>query len=177
MTWKAYTAVSGATVLAGWLAAPSNAPDTGAAAPSQTVSRRATPSSDIEREAMRLQARVRREAAYTQPHRNLFRFGAARPIARSGIDLPEAAPPAETPVPAVPPLPPVSLAGIAEDQVEQRVERTAILSFADGVLLVHEGDDVLGQYRVARIESEAVELVKRADGTTLRLSLSNPKSQ
>lgn len=171
MTWKAYTAVSGATVLAGWLASapPSNVPDTSAPALSQATSRRTTPPPDIEREAMRLQARVRREAAYTQPQRNLFRFGAGRPIARSGIDVPEAASPAETFVPAVPPPPPVSLSGIAEDQVEQRVERTAILSSADGVLLVHEGDDVLGQYRVAKIESEAVELVKRADGTTLRL--------
>jgi hypothetical protein len=114
---------------------------------------------------------VRREAAYAQPQRNPFRFGAARPIAGREADLPEAAPPAETFVSAVPPPPPVSLAGIAEDQVEQRVERTAILSSPDGVLLVHEGDDVLGQYRVAKIESEAVELVKLADGTTLRLSL------
>ena len=120
---------------------------------------------------MRLQARVRREAAYMQPARNPFRFGSARPIASPGIEGAGAASPAETLVPAPPPPPPVSLAGIAEDQVEQRVERTAILSSPDGVLLVHEGDNVLGQYRVARIESEAVELVKLTDGTTLRLGL------
>ena len=125
---------------------------------------------------MRLQARVRREAAYTQLLRNPFRFAAARPVASPGIGVAEALP-AETFVPAVPPPPPVSLAGIAEHQVEQRVERTAILSSPVGVLLVHEGDDVLGQYRVAMIESEAVELVKRVDGTTLRLSFTDPKSQ
>jgi len=179
MTWKVYAAVSGATVLAGWLAStpPSNAPGTGAPARGQATPPRAMPSSDIEREAMRLQARVQREAVYTQPQRNPFRFGAARSVASPGVDLPEAASPTGTTVPAVPPPPPVSLAGIAEDQVEQRVERTAILSSPEGVLLVHEGDDVLGQYRVAKIESEAVELVKRADGTTVRLSLNSTSAQ
>ena len=173
MTWKAYAAVSGATVLAGWLASapPANAPDSASPAPRQPAARRATAPSDIEREAMRLQARVRREAEYAQPQRNLFRFGAVRPIAGRQADVPEAASPADTFVPAVPPPPPVSLSGIAEDQVDLRVERTAILSSPVGVLLVHEGDDVLDQYRVGRIESEAVELVKLADGTTLRLSL------
>lgn len=173
MTWKAYAAVSGATVLAGWLASapPSNAPDTSGPAPGPPASRRATPPADIEREALRLEARGQREAVYTQPHRNPFRFGAARPIASAEGDVPEAASPAETFVPVVAPPPPVSLSGIAEDQVGQRVDRTAILSSPDGVLLVHEGDDVLGQYRVAKIESEAIELVKVADGTTLRLGL------
>ena len=56
------------------------------------------------------------------------------------------------------------------------MERTAILSSPSGVLLVREGDVVLGDYRVGRIESEAVELVK-TDGSTLRLTLSNPKPQ
>ena len=180
MTWKAYAAVSGATVLAGWFASapPSSfpnrgVPDSSAAAPGQITPRRATPSPDIEREATRLEARVRREVAYTQPQRNPFRFGAARSrvslAADLGGDAAEASSLAETPIPAVPFAPPVSLAGIAEDRVEQRVERTAILSSRDGVLLVHEGEDVLGQYRVAKIESEAVELVSHADGTTLRL--------
>jgi hypothetical protein len=171
MTWKSYAVVSGATVLAGWLAStpPANAPATSTLAPSQPSSRRAAPSSDIEQEAARLKARVRRETGYTQPQRNLFRFGAARRIASAEVNIPEAASPADTFVPAVLPPAPVSLSGIAEDQVDQRVERTAILSSPAGVLLVREGDDVLGQYRVAKIESEAVELVQLADGTTLRL--------
>jgi hypothetical protein len=171
MTWKAYATVSGATVLAGWLASapPPNAPGAGVPAPSQALLPRAAAPPDIEREAMRLEARMRHEAAYTQPQRNPFRFGADRPTASAGFETAEAPPLAETPIPVVPPPPVVSLAGIAEDQVEQRVERTAILSSPDGVLLVHEGEDVLGQYRVAKIESEAVELVRHIDGTTLRL--------
>lgn len=174
MTWKAYATASGVTVLAGWLASapPSNTPDAGAPGPSQTTPQQATSRTGIEREATRLEARVRREVAYAQPRRNPFRFGAGGPTVGSGIDVAEASPAAETFVPAVPPPPPVSLAGIAEDQVEERLERTAILSSPDGVLLVREGEDVLGQYRVSKIESEAVELVRLADGATLRLDFS-----
>lgn len=174
MTWKAYSAVSGATVLAGWLGLastpPSNAPEGRVTALRDASSPGAGTSLDIEREAMRLQARVRREVAYAEPRRNLFRFGAARAIGRPMVEPPTDAAPAQPSMRAVPP-PALSLAGIAEDQVEQRVERTAILSSPDGVLLVREGDDVLGQYRVEAIEGEAVALVRHLDGTTLRLGL------
>jgi hypothetical protein len=64
---------------------------------------------------------------------------------------------------------------VAEDVVGDRVERTAILSSPGGVLLVREGDDVAGQYRVSKIENEAVELVRLSDGSALRLSLSDPR--
>ena len=64
------------------------------------------------------------------------------------------------------------MALVTEDQVELRVERMAILSSPAGVLLVHEGEEVLGKYRVLKIESEAVELLSHADGTTLRLGFS-----
>jgi hypothetical protein len=179
VTWKSYAVVSGATVLAGWLAStpPSNAPDSAASVRRQPAAPRDTPASDIEREAERLQVRVRREVEYTQPQRNPFRFG-ARPDADRGGDIPAPAPlpPPLAVAPVAPPPPPVSLAGIAEDQDGARMERTAILSSPSGVLLVREGDPVLADYRVARIESAAVELVK-TDGTTLRLSLSTPNSQ
>lgn len=172
MTWKVYATVSGATVLAGWLASapPSNVPTGATSVPTQPVSPRApAPALDIEREATRLQARVHREVVYTQARRNPFRFETGRPITSPAFGRSEPVPADDTIIPAVPPPPPVSLSGIAEDQVNQHVERTAILSSPEGVLLVREGDEVLGQYRVARIESEAVELVKLADGTTLRL--------
>jgi hypothetical protein len=175
VTWKSYAVVSGATVLAGWLAStpPSNAPDSAASVRRQPAARPGTPASDIEREADRLQVRVRREVEYTQPQRNPFRFGAGRrPEIDRGGDIPAPAlpPPPIAVAPMAPPPPPVSLSGIAEDQVGQGVERTAILSSPSGVLLVREGDPVLADYRVARIESAAVELVK-TDGTTLRLTL------
>jgi hypothetical protein len=130
---------------------------------------------DIEREADRLQVRVRREVEYTQPQRNPFRFGAARPAVEPGGDIAEPAPAPLAPpvaIPFVAPSPVMKLAGIAEDQKGEQMERTAILSSPSGVLLVHEGDAVMGDYRVGRIESEAVELVK-VDGSTLRLTLGN----
>jgi hypothetical protein len=65
----------------------------------------------------------------------------------------------------------VTLSGIASDQVGDRTVRTAILSSPSGVLLVREGDDVLGQYRVAKITEDAVELTRVSDGTTLRVGL------
>ena len=179
MSWKSYAAVSGATVLAGWLASapPSNAP--GRTAPAaRPPAARDVRSSDIEREAQRLQARVQRDVEYTQPQRNPFRFGLARPDVNRGGDLPNPAsapvpPPVEVPI--VAPPPPLKLSGIAEDEKGQQMERTAILSSPAGVLLVREGDSVPGDYRVGRIESEAVELTK-SDGTTLRLTLSKSNS-
>lgn len=181
MSWKSYAVVSGATVLAGWLAStpPSNAPESAVSARRPSAAPRDVPASDIEREAERLQVRVRREVEYAAPQRNPFRFGAGRADAYRGGDIPAAAPPPPpqpTVVLPIAPPPPVSLSGIAEDQDGQRVERTAILSSPSGVLLVREGDPVLGDYRVSRIEAEAVELVK-TDGSMLRLTLSNPKSQ
>jgi hypothetical protein len=175
VTWKSYAVMSGATVLAGWLAStpPSNAPESATSARRTPAAPRDVPPSDIEHEAERLQARVGREVEYSQPQRNPFRFGAGKADADRGGDIPYTAPPPQPAVvvPVAPPLPPpVTLSGIAEDQNGQRVERTAILSSPSGVMLVHEGDPVLGDYRVARIESEAVELVK-SDGSTLRLTL------
>ena len=87
MTWKTYAAVSGATVLAGWLASapPSNTP-----APSATSRRpqasnaRSTAAIDIQEEAARLQARLREEPVYREPSRNPFRFGEPTPVSRAG---------------------------------------------------------------------------------------------
>jgi hypothetical protein len=183
MSWKSYAVVSGATVLAGWLAStpPANEPEGAVVVSRQPATpRAAAAAATIEHEADRLQVRVRREVDYTQPNRNPFRFGVARADVDRGGDIPPPAPvaaPSEPPVatPFVPP-PPVKLSGIAEDEKGGQMERTAILSSPAGVLLVREGDVVMGDYRVGRIESEAVELLK-TDGTTLRLTLSNPKIQ
>lgn len=173
MNWKSYAAVSGATVLAGWFAStpPSNAP-AGAPAPSAPQpAAAANAPTDIELQAMRLQARLRAERAYAEPSRDPFRFAPRRERA-AAVERAEAI--AESPAPPVntaPPAPAVSLSGIAEDLVDGRTVRTAVLSSPTGVLLVREGEEVLGYYRVARIEAEAVELISLSDGTSSRLSL------
>jgi hypothetical protein len=174
--------MSGATILAGWLASspPANEPEGTATVARQPAAARDAREPDIAHEAERLQVRGRREADYPQPQRNPFRFGPARATAERGGDLPNpnpvAAPPPSIAFPVIPPPPPLKLSGIAEDQKGEQVIRTAILSSPAGVLLVHEGDTVLAEYQVGRIDGEAVELVK-ADGTTLRLSLTSPKAQ
>ena len=177
MTWKSYAAVSGATVLAGWLASspPSNAPTSGTrAASSPAPRRRVEAATDIEEQAAHLQSRLQVARAYTEPQRNPFRFAERR----------SATPSPGGPAPAVEALPPVvlapvgprvSVAGIAEEQLDGRLQRTAILSSPMGVLLVHEGDTVLDDYRVGRIEAESVELVRLSDGTSTQLTFGTPQ--
>lgn len=177
MTWKSYAAVSGATVLAGWLASsePSNSPTSGARPASNPAPRRRVDAAtDIQEQADHLQSRLQVARAYTEPQRNPFRFA----------ERPSPAPNPRQPAPVVEPPPPfavapagprVSVAGIAEEQLEGRVERTAILSSPMGVLLVHEGDTVLDDYRVGRIEAESVELVRLSDGESTRLTFGTPQ--
>jgi len=179
MTWKSYAAVSGATVLAGWLASspPANAPVSSAPVQRRALAAQPAAESDIQEQAARLQTRVRQEIAYRDPERNPFRFGARQAAARTAsAGSPVVTLPVET-APPVPQAPAVSLAGIAEDQVGERTERTAILSTPSNVLLVREGDEVMGQYRVTKIDAGAVELLKLADGTTLRLALKTSSAQ
>lgn len=177
MNWKSTAVVSGAGLLSMWFAAspPSPAPPTAARSVEQMSAGAVATASDIERQAARLQARLRTEAEYRQPSRNLFRFG-ARVSDRPAV----AAPPSTGPEPVTAPAPPpvmVSLSGVATDQVGDRTVRTAVLSSPSGVLLVREGDDVLGQYRVERIGEDAVELKRLSDGATLRLTLKTSNSQ
>jgi hypothetical protein len=178
VSWKSYATVSGATLLAGWLASPSPSN-----APAGAQATRATPSSssvasestDIELQAMRLQARLRPGREYAQPARDPFRFAPRRPAAAVADRQPliaEATPPPAMDV--TPPAPRVSLSGVAEDEVDGRTLRTAVLSSPTGVLIVREGEEILGYYRVGRIESEAVELVAIGSGTTRRLMLGAP---
>lgn len=128
---------------------------------------RTAPKVDIQREASRLQTRVRQDVDYGEPSRNPFRFG-SRPAAagapaaaaREAVEQP-----VEIPVEAPAP-PPIRLSGVANDGGK----RSAFLVTAQGVLTVREGDAVPPDYRVGRIEEDAIELVA-ADGTTRRLKL------
>jgi hypothetical protein len=65
----------------------------------------------------------------------------------------------------------VSLDGIATDVVDGQEQRTAILNTDSGVVLAKEGEQVAGQFRVAKIATDAVELVNVNDGSTLRIVL------
>jgi hypothetical protein len=162
MTWKGTAVVSGAGLLATWLAATPPAGVAPAPAPNAAPGSRA---SEIEREADRLQIRVRSEVDYTAPSRNPFRFGE-----RTAPTPPAGAPSSRPPTFYAPPEPePVRMtfAGMAADIVDGREVRTAILSTPTGLAYVKEGEQVAG-FTVRAVTENGVDLVK-ADGSTLQL--------
>lgn len=171
MTWKSTAAVSGLGLLATWLAStppPSGRAGTG---PSPSVAERSAVSgTDIAREADRLAYRLRHDAAFDPPSRNLFRFEAPPAVHRAPAPV-VVNPPVVEDLKPPPAALRVTLSGIATDHVDGQDQRTAVLSTPAGILMVHEGDVVAGQYRVGSIQDEAVELVRLDDGGTLRLSL------
>ena len=164
MTWKAYAAVSGAGLLATYLASapPAVAPGRRSAAQDSTSST-APPVLDIQIEALRLQQRIDPAQEYQQPNRDPFRF-ASRP-ART-VQAASTAPPPPQVGPPEPP--PIRLSGIAT--AKDGGGRTAFLIGPQGVVEAHEGDDVGFDYRVTRITEDSVELTG-PNGVLRRLTL------
>lgn len=177
MTWKSY-AITGAGLLATYLATPTMTPNLAGPVPSSPAIARQAPVPDIQQEAARLQARLRSEAKYREPSRNPFRFGPARnaPRSRAGGVAPAqiTVPPS---APAAPEPPFIILSGMASDVVDGVEQRTAILTTAAGVLLVRAGEMVGADYRVRSVDEEAVELESTSDGSLRRLRLSGAGSQ
>lgn len=169
MTWKSTVFVSGAGLLATWLASvPSPAPER-KATPSAAQSTSGPPavSSEIQELASRLEHGNRTDGSYDHPSRNLFRFSSVRTAARPALVA--VTPAIEiAPEPAGPAL---RLSGVAMDRVGEREVWTAILSAPTGVVLAHEGEEVAPGWKVSTIEAERVGLV-RPDGSTLTLPLS-----
>ena len=170
MDWKSTALVSGAGLLATWVFsmpdATAPAANAAASAPQASVS-----TSDIQREAARLQVRLHPESAAGVISRNLFRF--ASPTPRE-IAAPEALPnatPVSAAVAAPIPRPQLSLDGVATDVVDGQEQRTAILHTDGGVVLAREGDLVSGQYRVVRVAPDAAELMNVSSGSVVRLGL------
>jgi hypothetical protein len=171
MTWKSTMVLSGAGVLATWMAAAP--PSSVGMAPTPRPSGAGQGSSieaQVEEEASKLEVRLRQNAAYAVPDRNPFRFNARR--AQERLETPQSAPPPAAviaPPRVTPPLP--VLAGMATDIVDGAEQRTAILSLSGAVVLAREGDELAGRYRVNRVEAEAVELVRLDDGSLVRIGL------
>jgi hypothetical protein len=121
-------------------------------------------------EIARLHERLRPSATPRQPGRNLFSFEA--PAVR--VPPPIVAAPAPTladAAAAVPALPPLKLAGIAEDEGPEGAVRTAIISAPGQLFLVKEGEMVTSRYRVTAISADVVELVDLNDNSIRRLAL------
>jgi hypothetical protein len=118
-------------------------------------------------EIERLHDRLRPSVAPTES-RDLFRYG-ARPSRR--VVLPPAAAVAIEPVPLPLPSAPFSLIGVAEDPGPSGPQRTAIISGTGDLLFLHEGDTVVGRFRVEHITNNAIELTDTTGGAPLRLTL------
>jgi hypothetical protein len=161
MNWKSTAAVSGVGLLLTWLA---NEPARNVPAQARAAARPAAVRGavDIQEQAERLRSRMPAATAdYSSPSRNLFRFRE-----KPAPVLPVAAPIVVAPVAPLPPT--VTFSGIASDTIDGREQRTAILKTSSGLVFVHEGEDVAGQFRVGSISEDAVELI-RVDGSVLRL--------
>jgi hypothetical protein len=121
-------------------------------------------------ETARLHERLRPDAVPRQPSRNLFTFHVAPPHAPVAA-VPKPALVEAPVVPAAPPMPALTLAGVAEDPGPGGPIRTAVISGAGQLFLVKEGETVTPRYRVERISADVVELTDLGDGSTRRLAL------
>jgi hypothetical protein len=170
MNWK-YTALgTGATVVATWLAAAPavQPPLTTAGAPLHPAAQSADAAVDIVRQADRLHARLNAAAAFSQPSRNPFRFNERTPERAASL----APAPVES-LTAAPQAPTLrfTLSGIAENTVDGKIVRTAIISMPNDVVLVKEGDPVAGEYTVTSIAADSIELTRLPDNAAVRLAL------
>jgi hypothetical protein len=130
----------------------------------------AASSAQLAIETARLHERLRPDAVPRQPSRNLFTFHVVAPRAPAPVVAARPALSEAQPAPA-PPMPPLTLAGIAEDPGPSGPIRTAVISGGGQLFLVKEGENVTPRYRVAKISPEVVELADLGDGSTRRLAL------
>jgi hypothetical protein len=168
MTWKAYALVSSAGMIATYFVSVPSRPVEPPAPRIKAAQVQAT--TDIQELSLRLGAKVRAAAAFGAPARNPFRFGVRQPVRRQVAAAPAAVLQPAALISVVAPVPPVSLLGIAADDVDGMVQRTAIVKTSQGVLLVRTGDAVGADYKVSKVEDEAVELTSTADGAVRRIS-------
>ena len=120
-------------------------------------------------EIERLHERLAPAAAPRSPSRDLFRFRAPAPRA---VALPPPPPAALSEArPASIALPPLKLAGIAEDPGADGPVRIAFISGEGQLFMVKEGETVTPRYRVAKISADVVELSDVIDNSIRRLAL------
>ena len=164
---RTVTIVVGGAALIAWLA--------GAATSNHTISpvvvNKPAPiemrGAELASEIARLQERLRPSATPRQPGRNLFAF---RPIA-APPPAPLFAPAPPRPalsasLPLAPALPPLKLAGIAEDAGPEGPVRTAIISGEGQLHMVKEGENVTPRYQSRRSGRCRRAARIRVDGST-----------
>jgi hypothetical protein len=119
---------------------------------------------DVRSQATRLQSRMAQAPVPENSPRNPFAFAApARSAASAPAHAPAPAAPVVEAAAALPPIPALTLMGIAEEAVPGGVRRTAIISLGEGadanpIAMVTEGESVGDRYKVTKIGADAVEL-------------------
>ena len=156
----------GGALLVAYLAAANMPSDS---APSRDRAPRATGTSgtesiaaEVRSQAARLHARMAQAPTPDPNPRNPFSFGLAPRAARSASrDIMVNAAVALEPPPAVlpPPVPALTLMGIAEETTAAGPRRTAVIGGeGDTIYMVTEGEPVGSRYKVTKIGADAVEL-------------------
>ena len=153
----------GAAVLVGCLAAanmPSGEPSPAERAARPAPAGPAALAGEVSAQAARLQKRMAQAPVPDSSVRNPFAFGIPPRRAESNSGMARAAAaPEEPPAPYVPPLPALTLMGIAEEASGAGPKRTAVISGdGDAIYMVEEGQPVGTRYRVTKIGADAVEL-------------------
>lgn len=113
---------------------------------------------EVRSQAAKLHARMADAPVPDTNPRNPFSFApAARAAVRDSLVhaavVPDA-PPAALP----PPLPALTLMGVAEETLPAGIRRTAVIGEGDTIYMVVEGQSVGDRYRVTKIGVDAVEL-------------------
>ena len=127
--------------------------------------------SDVQAQASRLRERLASPPKLQAPVRNPFAFAVREPA--------PAPAPKPQPAAAIPAFvqrliaePELNLLGVAQEGAV----RTALIGSGDELLMVTEGQTVVGRYRVGTVAPDAVELIDLGTGATRRLSLRSPAS-
>jgi hypothetical protein len=115
---------------------------------------------EVQSQAARLHARMAQAPVPDPNPRNPFSFGvparAARPAAHDAMVRAAVAP---EPIPYMPPLPALTLMGVAEETTPAGPRRTAVIGGeGDTIYMVVEGQAVGDRYKVTKIGADAVEL-------------------
>ena len=172
---RAAAYIGGAVLLAAWLSSAATSLQNSAAIPeAQPAPTSGTESiaSEVQAQAERLRSRLASAPAPNLPSRNPFAFAVAEtPRLRQAVRA-AAVPEAVAAEPLVSLEIPLTLVGVAADQGEHGIVRTAmIVGPSDELFMVREGQAVAGKYQVSAIGADAVELKDPATGAVRRLIL------
>lgn len=128
-----------------------------------------TLAADVEAQAVRLKERLAAAPVPQAPARNPFAFASREPprVRRAAAPIEHDVPA----VPALPPEPPLDLIGIAEQQTESGVVRTAMITAGEELFLLTEGQALGPRYKVSAVSADAVELTDSITGAVRRLGL------